>query len=420
MTLDPNVGNDDSIYVGIDVGTSKVCVLVGHPDGAGRMRVIGVGIVPSEGMRKGGVTNLDSLAKVIEAAKDRAERTSGYEITSALVSLSGSQISSLNSPGMVGVAGQTVDYGDVIRAIESARSIALPHNKNIVHVIPRGFVVDGQEGIKSAIGMHGYRLEVETHIVTSGATSLQNLEMCVEAAGVEVDGWVLGSLASAEAVLTDTEREMGVVVCDIGGGTCDLAIFIESSVFHTGVIPVGGDHLTNDIAQGLHLPQESAELVKHKHGHALMGDVDPQQAFAVRPFGHDRPLHFSQADLVAIIEPRIEEIFILVRQEIKRAACDGLLPAGLVLTGGTSLLPGIREIASDVLQLPVRLGQAEDIRGLVDKLQTPEFSASIGLLQWARLLEGRDPMDHAPQNVITWPKLGLRKAVEFLYRLLPG
>ncbi len=418
--MDTTVGNEDSIYVGIDVGTSKVCVLVGHPDAAERMRVIGVGIVPSLGMRKGGVTNLESLARAIEAAKDKAERTSGYEITSALVSLSGPQISSLNSQGMVGVTGQTIDYGDVVRAIESARSITLPHNKHIVHVIPRGFVVDGQEGIKSAIGMHGYRLEVETHIVTAGATSLQNLEMCVDAAGIEVDGWVLGSLASAETVLTDTEREMGVVVCDIGGGTCDLAIFIESSVFHTAVTPVGGDHLTNDIVQGLHLPQESAELVKQKHGHARLEDIDPQQAFAVRPFGHDRPLYFSQADLVSIIEPRIEEIFILVRQEIKRAACDGLLPAGLVLTGGTSLLPGIREIASNVLQLPVRLGQAEDFRGLVDKLQTPAYSASIGLLQWARMLEQHDALDHRSYSTVAWPKLGFRKAVEFLNRLLPG
>lgn len=418
--MDTTVGKDDSIYVGIDVGTSKVCALVGHPDAAGRMRVIGVGIVPSAGMRKGGVTNLESLARAIEAAKDRAERTSGYEITSALVSLSGSQISSLNSQGMVGVSGQTIDYGDVVRAIESARSIALPHNKNIVHVIPRGFMVDGQEGIKSAIGMHGYRLEVETHIVTSGATALQNLEMCVDAARLDVDGWVLGSLASAESVLTDTEREMGVVVCDIGGGTCDLAIFIESSVFHTAVIPVGGDHITNDIVQGLHLPLESAEAAKQRHGHARLADIDPQQAFAVRPFGHDRPLHFSQADLVAIIEPRIEEIFILVRQEIKRAACDGLLPAGLVLTGGTSLLPGIRQIASSVLQLPVRLGQAEDVRGFVDKLQTPAYSASIGLLHWARMLEQQDILDHKSYGGITWPKLGLRRAVEFLYRLLPG
>jgi len=418
--LEEVIGNDNSIYVGIDIGTSKICVLVGHPDAAGRMRIIGVGIAPSAGIRKGGVTNLESVAHAISAAKDRAERTSGYEITSALVSLSGSQISSLNSPGMVGVSGQTIDYGDVIRAIESARSIALPHNKHIVHVIPRGFVVDGQEGIKSAIGMHGYRLEVETHIVKAGMTSLQNLEMCVDAAGIDVDGWVLGSLASAEVVLTDTEREMGVMVCDIGGGTSDLAIFIESSVFHTAVIPVGGDHITNDIAQGLHLPQESAELVKQRHGHARLTDIDPQQAFAVRPFGHDRPLHFSQADLVAIIEPRIEELFILVRQEIKRAACDGLLPAGLVLTGGTSLLPGIREIASNVLQLPVRLGQAEDVRGLVDKLQTPAFSASIGLLHWASMLEDHDTLDHSPNSGIAWPRLGFRKAVEFLYRLLPG
>ena len=183
---------------------------------------------------------------------------------------------------------------------------------------------------------------------------------------------------------------------------------------------MGGDHITNDIVQGLHLPLESAELVKNRHGHASLAEIDPQQAFAVRPFGHDRPLHFSQADLVAIIEPRIEELFILVRQEIKRAACDGLLPAGLVLTGGTSLLPGIRQIASKVLQLPVRLGQAEDVRGLVDKLQTPAFSASIGLLQWARMIEQQDTLDHKTYGGITWPRVGLRKAVEFLYRLLPG
>jgi cell division protein FtsA len=418
--LDTLVGKDDSIYVAIDIGTSNVCVLVGHPDAAGRIRVIGTGIVPASGMRKGGVTHLESVVRAIDAAKDRAERTSGYEITSALVSLSGAQISSMNSSGMVGVSGQTIDYGDVARAIEAARSVALPHNKHIVHVIPRGFVVDGQEGIKSAIGMHGYRLEVEVHIVTAGATALQNLEMCIDATGIAVDGWVLGSLAAAETVLTDTEREMGVVVCDIGGGTCDLAIFIENAVFHTAVIPVGGDHLTNDIAKGLHLPQESAELVKQRHGHGLREAVEPQQTFAVRPFGHDRPLHFKQSDLVAIIEPRIEELFILVRQEIKRAACDGLLPAGLVLTGGTSLLPGIREIASNVLQLPVRLGQAEDIRGLVDKLQTPEFAASVGLLKWARLLEQQEALEHRAYRGIAWPRLSLRKAVEFLYRLLPG
>jgi cell division protein FtsA len=183
---------------------------------------------------------------------------------------------------------------------------------------------------------------------------------------------------------------------------------------------VGGDHLTNDIAKGLHLPHESAELVKERHGHGLRHAVEAQQTFAVRPFGHERPLHFSQSDLVAIIEPRIEELFLLVRQEIKRAACDGLLPAGLVLTGGTSMLPGIREVASNVLQLPVRLGQAEDIRGLVDKLQTPEYAASIGLLHWARLLERQEAFDQKAYRGFPWPRLNIRKAVEFLYRLLPG
>jgi cell division protein FtsA len=289
-----------------------------------------------------------------------------------------------------------------------------------VHVIPRGFVVDGQDGIKSALGMHGYRLEVEAHIVTDSATALRNMEKCIEAAGLTVDGWVLSSLAAGETVLTETEREMGVVVCDIGGGTCDLAIYIEGSVWHTAVIPVGGDHLTNDIAQGLHLPAETAESVKRRHGLAAKSMAEGEQAFAVRPFGQGESVQIRQADLATILEPRVEELFGLVRQEIKRSGYDGLLPAGVVLTGGTSQLPGIRQVASDVLRLPVRQSGPEDLRGLVDQLHSPAFSASLGLLHWAKLQQEQFMLDGRGYSPLSLAKWDLARAADFLKRLLPG
>ncbi len=411
---------DEAIFVAIDIGTSKICALVGHIDAEGRLRVLGVGRTKAVGMRKGGVVSLESLARSIAVVKDKAERTSGYEIDSALISISGSHISSMNSSGMAGVAGRTISQEDVTRALEAARSIAIPYNREVVHVIPRGYVVDGQDGIKSAIGMHGYRLEVEAHIVTAGSTSLRNIEKCVEAAGIMVDGWVVGSLAAGEIVLTETEREMGAVVCDIGGGTCDLAVYIEGAVWHTGVIPVGGDHLSNDIAQGLHLPAETAEAVKIRHGLAKRSLTDDAQAFAVRPFGQDGTINIRRTDLAAIIEPRVEEVFSLVRQEIKRSGYDGLLPAGLVLTGGTSQLPGIRELASDVLQMPVRTAGPEDLRGLVEKLQSPAYSATLGLLEWGRIREEEDMLDGRYNGSFNLANFDLSQAVEIFRRLLPG
>jgi len=414
------IGQDEPIFVGLDIGTSKITALVGHLDPENRVRVIGLGLVPSAGMRKGGVVSLEALARAIETAKDKAERTSGYEISSALVSLSGQQINSVNSKGMAGVSGRTIGFDDVARALEAARSIAIPYNREIVHVIPRGFVVDGQDGIKSALGMHGYRLEVEAHIVTDSATALRNMEKCIEAAGLTVDGWVLSSLAAGETVLTETEREMGVVVCDIGGGTCDLAIYIEGSVWHTAVIPVGGDHLTNDIAQGLHLPAETAESVKRRHGLAAKAMAEGDQAFTVRPFGQGEAVQIRQDDLATILEPRVEELFGLVRQEIKRSGYDGLLPAGVVLTGGTSQLPGIRQVAADVLRLPVRQSGPDDLRGLVDQLHSPAFSASLGLLHWAKLQQEQFMLDGRGYSPLSLAKWDLARAADFLKRLLPG
>jgi cell division protein FtsA len=414
------IGPEEPIFVGLDIGTSKVVMLVGHLGPEQKLRVIGVGIAPSQGMRKGGVVSLEGVAKAVGIAKDKAEHTSGYEVTSALVSISGAQISSLNSKGMAGVSARTIGHDDVNRALDAARSVAVPYNRTIVHVIPRGYVVDGQDGIRSPIGMHGIRLEVEAHVVTAATTALRNLDKALEAAGLMVDGWVAGSLAAGEVVLTETEREMGVVVCDIGGGTCDLAIYIEGAVWHTAVIPVGGDHLTNDIAQGLHLPAETAESVKRRHGCARAASVASGEAFAVRPFGQERSVQIQRSDLAAILEPRVEELFSLVRQEIKRSGYDGLLPAGMVVTGGSSLLPGIHDVAAEVLNQPVRLAGPVELRGLADQLNSPAFSASAGLLEWARLQEEQDILDSHSFAGFSLRGLDLGRATDFLRRLLPG
>jgi cell division protein FtsA len=410
---------EETIFVSLDIGTKKVCALVGQLDDSDRIRVLGVGIVPSNGVRKGSVVGLEGLVQSIKAAKEKAERTSGYEITSALVNLSGPQVASMNSKGMTGVTGHTIGPDDVNRALEAAQSLAIPYDREIVHVVPRGFIIDGQDGIKDAIGMHGYRLEVEAHIVTNSITARRNLEKCVEAAGIAVDGWVISALASGELALSDTEREMGVVICDIGAGTTDLAIYIEGSVWHTAVIAVGGDHLTNDISQVLHLPLETAEVVKQRYGSAMASAVDNNQAFSVKPFGSDRPLQIQRKTLAAIIEARIEELFGLVRQEIKRSGYDALLPAGVVLTGGTRLLPGLRELAAKVMQLPVRLAQPENLVGLVDELHSPAFTTSLGLLAWARMQEQDDYL-RGYRMGSGWPHVDLKRAFGFLKRLLPG
>ncbi|NOR89253.1 MAG: cell division protein FtsA [Anaerolineales bacterium] len=414
------LGLEETIFVGLDIGTSKICMLVGHSTPDGKLRVIGIGEAPSKGMRKGGVVNLEALAQAIRIAKDKAERTSGYEITSAMVSLSGSHISSLNSKGLTGVTGRTISGDDVGRAIEAARSIVIPYDRVVVHVIPRAFVVDGQDGIKSAIGMHGYRLEVETHIITASSTALRNLEKCIEAAGIDVDGWVLGSLASAGVTLSETEQEMGVMLCDIGAGTTDIAIYIEGAVWHTAVIPVGGEHLSNDIAQVLHLPHETAESAKRRHGYAKPSGFDPDQAFAVRPFGAEQSIRIKCKDMAVIIEPRIEELFSLVRQEVKRSGYDGLLPAGIVLAGGTSQLPGIRDVANEILHLPVRIAEPERMLGLVDRLRSPAYAASLGLLYWAQVLGEESGVEGFSYAGFTLPNFSLEKTVGFFKRLLPG
>jgi len=268
---------DDSIVVGIDIGTTKVCTLVARAEGVDKIRILGVGIEPSQGIRKGVVVDLKAASQAIGRSIEKAEHTSGLEINSALVSLAGAHVSSVNSRGVVGITGGVIDQDDIVRAIDAARAVAIPHNREIIHVIQRGFTVDGQDGIRMPVGMHAYRLEVETHIITAAAATVENLRQCVAESGVEVLQFVLNPLASAEVVLNDTERQMGVVVCDLGGGTTDLAIYIDGDIWHTMVLGVGGNHVTSDIAHGLRLPTAQAEEIKIQHGHAVAGDVRPDE-----------------------------------------------------------------------------------------------------------------------------------------------
>lgn len=371
----------EEIVVGIDVGTTKICTLVGRVEDKS-IRILGVGIEPSEGIKKGNIVDLSAATQAIRRSVQRAEHTSGLEITTALVSLAGAHVSSVNSRGTTAITGGIVDELDVYNALDQARAIAIPSDREIVHVIQRGFSIDGQDGIRQPIGLHGYKLDVETHIITASAATVDNLRQCVAAAGVKQMQFVLNPLASGEVTLTEQEREMGVAVCDIGGGTTDLAIYVSGNVWHTMVLAVGGNHITQDIAHGLRLPVAQAEEVKKQQGHALRGEVGPEEYFSIRPFGEDHAVQINRQDLTHIIEARVSEIFKLIHQEIKRSGYDGLLPAGIVLTGGTSMLPGIKRLASEGMGVPVRAAQPENLVGLVDKLNSPAYSTSVGLLHW--------------------------------------
>lgn len=408
---------DEPIIVGIDIGTTKICTLVARVDGDRNFRILGVGIEPAQGIKKGTIVDINAAGRSITKSVEKAQRTSGFEITSALVSLAGSHVSSINSRGVVGISGRIIDQHDIDRTLDAAQAVAIPHNREVIHVIQRGFVVDGQDGIRMPIGMHGYRLEVEAHIITAAAATVENLRECVQGSGISVSQFVLNPLASAEVVLTETERQMGAVVCDIGGGTTDMAIYIDGDVWHTMVLAIGGNHITSDIAHGLRLPTEEAEEVKKKYANAIESQISEDEAFPVRSFGQDGQSHILRKDLAHITEARVEEIFQLVLQEIKRSGYDGLLPAGMILTGGTSQLPGIKELASQILGLPVRVARPENLVGMVDQLHSPAYATSVGLLNWALLMN--DAVQPLQSHRYNAKKLDLESIKNFLYRLLP-
>ena len=372
----------EAVLVGIDVGTTKVCALIGEVGRDGRLTIMGHGTVPASGLKKGVVVNIDQTVRSIADAVERAERLSGWKIDRAFVGVGGQHVESLNSTGQVAVTAhhREVTREDVNRAIEVARAVSIPSNREVLHVERRGFIVDGQEGVKDPLGMSALRLEVETHIVTASATAVHNLTKCVAQAGVKIDELVTGSLASAEAVLTDTEKELGVAVADIGAGTIDLALFTDGSPFHTAVLPIGGNNVTNDVAIGLKTSLPVAEELKVRHGTCNLKAVGDDDQINVAVLGDDAGRTVSRLEVCQIIEARMRETFELLRNEMNSA--PGMLPAGIILTGGASQLAGVSELGREVLQMPVRVAGPSGIGGLVDTLLTPAYSTSVGLLQW--------------------------------------
>ncbi len=378
----------DAVVAGIDIGSSKICALLGEVQREGRVHVLGVGVVPSKGIRRGVVVNIEQAVEAISAAVAKAERASGYKIVSAYVTVSGAHIASLNNRGVVGVAGEEriIREEDVQRAVEAARVISLPADRQIVHVIPRSFVVDGQDGVHNPAGMAGYRLEVDAHVITGGTTAIQNMARCLSRAGVEVAGLVFEPLASAAAVLSDEEREMGVALADIGGGTTNLVAFVEGSVCHTSVAPLGGGHVTNDIAVGLRTPLGSAEELKLAAGQALYAEVAPDEVVRIPGFGGGGS-EVSRRRLCEIVEARLEEVCTAIAGEVVRSGYDGLLPAGVVLTGGVAETPGIETLAQEICRLPVRTGRPHGVSGLGDLARGPGYAAGVGLLLWGAQAE---------------------------------
>lgn len=405
--------------VGIDVGTTKICTLVAEAQGDDQLRVIGVGVTPSRGLHKGVVVNVHEATESIRASVHKAERISGCGITSAYVAVGGGHISAINSRGVVGISrGQRgITQFDIDRALDAARAIAIPHNREIIHTIPRGYVVDGQDGVEDPLGMKGIRLEVEAHIVTGASTSVSNLVTCVRDAGVEIDDLILQPLASGEAVLQESEREMGVVLADVGGGTTDVAIFLDGSIWHTVVIETGGEHLTQDVAVGLRTPRTTAEELKKRYGHAIAASVEQDELIEVTSFGDSGRQSVSRLRLAEVIEARAEEIVSLVFREVKRSGYDGLLAAGLVLCGGSAQLAGFRDLAAQLLNLPVRVGAPHDLQGLTDMLENPAYATAVGVLRWA-LQQGKEEVGHSkPKRP---PSDFWRRIREWLAVFLPG
>lgn len=404
----------EEIVFGLDIGTTKMCALVGAVR-EGRLQIIGLGVEPSRGMRKGMVVDVSEASIALARAVEKAEETSGYDLSQAIVSMAGEHISCTNNRAAVSLGKESsggITVQDIERALTAAQGITVPHNRQIVHLIPRTFVVDDQTGVRSPMGMYGSRLEVEAHIVIGAMPALQNLSQCASNVGIRTEEFVMNALASAEAVLEPTEREMGVIVADIGGGTTDIALFTKGKVWHTKVISVGGYHITNDIAVGLRAPFQVAEKIKIQFGDCRPSQIDPAYVFTVEPFGGEK-IQVGRQDLAHVIEARVEEIFQLILQEIKQSGYTGLLPAGIVLTGGTSQLRGITKVAERVLKVPARVASPKNLHGLVDAISTPAYATSVGLLRWA-VSDNRLYHPHRRQS--DWG----RRVSGFLKSLLPG
>ena len=374
--------NEGNMIVGLDIGTSKVVAIVGEVSAEGELSVVGIGSHKSIGLKKGVVVNIDSTVQSIQRAVEEAELMAGCQIHSVYVGIAGSHIRSLNSHGIVAIKDREVYAQDLERVIDAAQAVAIPADQRILHILPQEYLIDEQEGVKEPLGMSGVRLEAKVHLVTCAVNAAQNIEKCIKRCGLEVDDIILEQLASSYAVLTEDEKELGVCMVDIGGGTTDIAIFTEGAIRHTGVIPIAGDQVTNDIAMALRTPTQHAEEIKIKYACALSKLAGPDETIKVPSVGDRAPRDLSRQALAEVVEPRYEELFNLVLAELRRSGFEDIIPAGVVLTGGTSKMEGVIELAEEIFHMPVRLGAPQGIKGLKDIVNNPIYSTGVGLLHY--------------------------------------
>ena len=383
--------SDRRLVVGLDVGTSKIVAIVGELAADGTIEVVGVGMHPSRGLKKGVVVNIESTVRSIQRAVEEAELMAGCEIHSVYAGIAGSHIRSLNSHGIVAIRDKEVMPADVDRVIDAARAVAIPADQKILHVIPQEFIIDQQDGIREPVGMSGVRLEARVHIVTGAVSAAQNIEKCVRRCDLTVDDIVLEQLASSYSVLTEDEKDLGVCLVDIGGGTTDIAIFCEGGLRHTAVIPIAGDQVTNDIAIALRTPTKSAEEIKLRYACALPQLTSSEETIEVPSVGERAPRRLGRQTLAEVIEPRYAELYALIQSEIRRSGFEDMIAAGIVLTGGASKMEGAAELAEEIFHMPVRLGAPIGVSGLAEVVRNPIHATGVGLLIYAReaLTEGR-------------------------------
>jgi cell division protein FtsA len=379
------VKDNKNLIVGLDIGTSKVVAIVAEITPDGDLNVIGMGTQPSRGLKKGVVVNIEATMASIQRVLEEAELMADCRIAEVYTGIAGSHIRSLNSSGMVAIKEKEVTQADIDRVVETAKAIAIPNDQQVLHILPQEFIIDGQEDVREPLGMSGVRLEVKVHIVTGAVSAVENVVKCVRRCGIEVKDVMLQPLASAKAVLNDDEKDLGVCLMDIGGGTTDIAVFTNGAIRHTAVIPIAGDQVTNDIAMTLRTPTKEAEELKVRFGCALTQLADPNDIIEVPGVGERGPRKLSRPMLAEVIEPRIEELYTLAQAELRRSGFEELLSSGIVLTGGTALLQGVTELGEEVFHLPVRVGIPAYVGGLKDVVRSPRFATAVGLL-----LEGRE------------------------------
>ncbi len=409
------MASNDKILTAIDLGSTKVLAAIAEPSPDGGIMVLGVGVSPARGVRRGVVTSAAEVSHAIREALTGAQAAAGVKVSQAMLSIDGDHIASQHSHGAVAISRgeQGVTHEDIRRSLEAAQAINLPSNRELLHVLPRRFRVDDQDGVRDPLGMLGFRLDVEAQVITASSTAIQNLVKCARGAGVDVSEFVAAGLASAEAVLTPEERDIGVVLVDIGGGLTSIALFIDGAVWHMRTIEVGGGHFTNDLAQLLRLPPETANYLKENYTSAYPEEVPLDQMCELVGFGDEGRVRVLRREASEIVHARAEELFHLVEQEIARSGYDGLLPAGLVITGGGSLLPGLKQVARQVTQRPVRMACPSSLHGMTDALRSPSSATIVGMLRWGM------------QNVVVRPSRRRRRGLgrelsNWLRHLLPG